>query len=243
VSHLHEDDLTLHYYREDGGAAAAHLAECAECATAYAALAADLDALKPEDAPERPEGFEALMWSRVEARLPRSRSRWAPWAGGLAIAASLVLAFWLGRQTNVSTPAPQASMQTPTQEQVRERVLLVAVGDHLERSQMVLLEVVNAQAGMPADLAASQRSAEELATANRLYRQAAARAGEPAVAGVLEDLERVLMEIAHSPSPASSAEVERLQRRIESKGLLLKVRVIGSHVREKEKEVARGTRS
>jgi len=133
-------------------------------------------------------------------------------------------------------------MLAPTQEQVRERVLLVAVGDHLERSQMVLLEVVNAPAG-ETDLATSQRSAGELAAANRLYRQAASRAGEPAVASVLDDLERVLVEIAHSPSPASSADMERLRQRIESKGLLLKVRVIGSHVREKEKEVARGTRS
>jgi hypothetical protein len=242
VSHLHEDELTLHYYREDGGAAAAHLAACAACAAAYAALKADLDAITPEDAPERPEAFEAQMWNRVEARLPKRGARWAPWLGGLAIAASLVLAFWLGRQTTVSTPAPQASMLAPTQEQVRERVLLVAVGDHLERSQMVLLEVVNAPAG-ETDLATSQRSAGELAAANRLYRQAASRAGEPAVASVLDDLERVLVEIAHSPSPASSADMERLRQRIESKGLLLKVRVIGSHVREKEKEVARGTRS
>ena len=60
---------------------------------------------------------------------------------------------------------------------------------------------------------------------------------------MLEDLERVLVEIAHSPSPASSAEIGRLRQRIESKGLLLKVQVIGSHVREKEKEVARGSRS
>ncbi|HET9317477.1 MAG TPA: hypothetical protein VFQ51_17930, partial [Vicinamibacteria bacterium] len=165
--------------------------------------------------------------------------RWTPWLGGLAIAASLVLAFWLGRRTSVPTPPQQAA----TPEQVRERVLLVAVSDHLERSQMVLLEVVNAPRGEAADLAASRRSAEELASDNRLYRQAAVRAGEPAVASVLEDLERTLVEIAHSPSPASSAEIDRLRQRIESKGLLLKVRVIGSHVREKQKEVARGTRS
>jgi hypothetical protein len=238
VSHLDPDDLALHYYREDGGAAAAHLAECADCAAAYAALAADLDGLRPADVPEPADGFEARMWRRVEAKLPRKGLRWAPWMGGLAIAASLVLAFWLGKITNVSSPTAPA----PTQEEVRERILLVAVGDHLERSQMVLLEVVNAPAG-EADLTVPQRSAEELATANRLYRQAATRAGEPAVASVLEDLERVLVEIAHSPSPASSAEVDRLRQRIESKGLLLKVRVIGSHVREKEKEVARGTRS
>ena len=240
MSHLHEDDLTLHYYREDGGAAAAHLAQCPECAAAYAALAADLDALKHEAAPDRGEAFAAEMWRRVEQRLPRrTRVRWAPWAGGLAIAASLVLAFWLGRQWQTSAPASLA----PMQEQIRERILLVAVGDHLERSQMVLLEVVNAPADEPGDLAASQRSAEDLATANRMYRQAAQRAGESAVASVLEDLERVLVEIAHSPSPASSAEIGRLRQRIESKGLLLKVQVIGSHVREKEKEVARGARS
>jgi hypothetical protein len=244
VSHLHEDDLTLHYYREDGGAAAAHLADCPACAAAYAALAADLDALRPPDEPERGDGFGADMWTRVEPRLPRrSAFRWTPWAGGLAIAASLVLAFWLGRHTNVSAPASPAPMQAPTQAEVRERILLVAVGDHLERSQMVLLEVVNAPEGEGADLSSSQRSAEELASTNRLYRQAAVRAGEPAMASVLEDLERVLVEIAHSPSPSSSAEVGRLRQRIEAKGLLLKVRVIGSQVREKEKEVARGTRS
>jgi hypothetical protein len=238
LSHLHEDDLVLRYYREDGGAAAAHLAECPECAAAYAALAADLDTLKPEDTPDRGEAFGAEMWGRLEPGLPmRAAFRWAPWAGGLAIAASLVLAFWLGRQSQEPAPA------SPAPEQIRERILLVAVGDHLERSRMVLLEVVNAPAGEPADLSASQRSAEDLATANRLYRQAAVRAGEPAMASVLEDLERMLVEIAHSPSPASSAEVGRLRRRIESKGLLLKVRVIGSQVREKEKEVAQGTRS
>jgi hypothetical protein len=53
VRHLAEDDLVLHYYREDGGAAAAHLAECAPCTAAYAALAADLDAIVPEAEPDR----------------------------------------------------------------------------------------------------------------------------------------------------------------------------------------------
>jgi hypothetical protein len=176
----------------------------------------------------------------LEPRLRATRrARWTPWLGGLAAAAALVLAFWLGRVTN--PPAPPAA--APTQEQVRERVLLVAVGDHLERSQMVLLEVVNAPIDADTDLSASRRSAGELAAANRLYRQAAVRAGEPAVASVLDDLERVLVEIAHSPQPASSDEIGRLRQRIESKGLLLKVRVIGSQVREKQKEVARGTRA
>ena len=49
-------------------------------------------------------------------------------------------------------------------------------------------------------------------------------------------LERVLLEIARSPSAISSAELAALQRRIESRGILFKVRVIGSQMREREQE-------
>jgi hypothetical protein len=44
-------------------------------------------------------------------------------------------------------------------------------------------------------------------------------------------LESVLMEIAHRPSKLNKAEVERLQRQIESRGLIFKIRVVESNVR------------
>ena len=58
--------------------------------------------------------------------------------------------------------------------QVRERVLLVAVGDHLERSQMVLIELANAGAHTGVDISYEQKAAEDLLESNRLYRQTAA---------------------------------------------------------------------
>jgi hypothetical protein len=76
--------------------------------------------------------------------------------------------------------------------------------------------------------------------ANRLYRQTAVRAGEAGVASVLDDLERVLIDIATGPSTLSSAEFETVRRRIEERGILFKVRVVGSQMREREKE-SRGT--
>jgi len=85
------------------------------------------------------------------------------------------------------------------------------------------------------DIRAEQSRAEELVTANRLYRQTATTLGDAAMASVLDDLERVLLEIARSPSEISSQELVALQRRIESKGILFKVRVVGSQVREREK--------
>jgi hypothetical protein len=237
--HLDEDDLILRYYGEDGGAGAPHLAACATCGAAYAALAADLDAIRPEDVAAPDDLFAARTWKRVERALPAPRRSAATWTAGLAAAAAVLLAFWLGRST--APPVPPAPERSAAE--VRERILLVAVGDHLERAQTVLLEIVNAPEGASVDLSASQRSAQELASANRLYRQAAARADEPAVSSVLDELERVLVEVAHTDAPLSSASLDHLRRRIESKGLLFRVRVIGSQVREKQKDAERGTQS
>jgi hypothetical protein len=235
VTHLEEDDLILRYYGEDGGAGTAHLAACTDCAAAYRALAADLDAIRPEDV-AADDLLASRLWTRVGRSLPAPRRRAATWAAGLAAAAAILLAFWLGR-TSVppSTPAPARSA-----EEVRERILLIAVGEHLERAQTVLLEIVNAPEGGTVDLSSSQRSAQDLASANRLYRQAAARADEPAVASVLDELERVLVEVAHSDAPLSSSSLDHLRKRIESKGLLFRVRVIGSQVREKQQDADRG---
>lgn len=236
--HLDDDALVLRYYGEDGGTGTAHLAACADCAAAYAALAADLDAIRPEDV-AADDLDAARIWTRVERGLPAPRRRLAAWTAGLAAAAAIVLAFWLGR-TSAPPVAPEPARSA---EEVRERILLVAVGDHLERAQTVLLEIVNAPEGAAVDLSASQRSAQDLASASRLYRQAAVRADEPAVASVLDELERVLVEVAHSEEPLPSSSLDHLRRRIESKGLLFRVRVLGSQVREKQKDAARETRS
>jgi hypothetical protein len=113
----------------------------------------------------------------------------------------------------------------------RERVLLLALSNYLDRSQIVLSEVANAPDG--GDIANERRSAEDLVTENRLLRQTAAKSGDPARAQLLDELERVLMEIAHSPSDTSAPEMESLRNRIEAQGLLFKIRVVGSNVRQK----------
>jgi len=146
------------------------------------------------------------------------------------LAASLVLAFLLGRHWPQAVPPPAVSAAA------RERILLVAVGDHLERSEMLLLELVNAGAdGKPVDISTEQQWAEELVGANRLYRQTVARSGDQGVASVLDELERLLVEIAHRPSSLKPAELDEFRQRIESRGLLFRVRVIETQVRDKEK--------
>ena len=117
---------------------------------------------------------------------------------------------------------------------VRERVLFVAVGEHLERSQMILVELANAGAPKAGRLNISneQQAAEDLLESNRLYRQTAATNGDVATAALLEDLERVLLEIAHSPSAVSGRQLEELRKQIEDRGILFKVKVFGSRVEQ-----------
>jgi len=116
-------------------------------------------------------------------------------------------------------------------------VLLVAVSEHLERSQLVLIELANAPEGEALDVKAQRALADELVTSGRLYRQAAVREGEPALAAVLEEPERVLLEVAAGPEALAPRDLAELQRRIESRGLLFKVRVIETQVREREKQL------
>ena len=86
------------------------------------------------------------------------------------------------------------------------------------------------------DISAERERAEDLVAANRLYRLTAERAGEAGVANLLDELERTLIEIAHSPSKLSSPEFEDLRRRVEAQGILFKVRVVDSQVHERERK-------
>ena len=101
---------------------------------------------------------------------------------------------------------------------------------------MVLIELANASDADQVDLSREKILAENLVDSNRLYRQTAAAAGEPGVANVLDDLERVLLDIAHSPDTISGDELKEIQRRIDDEGLLFKVRVVGSQIRERDKD-------
>ena len=234
--HPSEQELILGYYGEDAGRADAHLASCAECRSRLAALEADLHAVSADAVPERGEGYGAEVWARVKPRLHEKRGlAFRRYVAPVGLAASLLLAFLLGRSSRAPEPGPTPA--PVVREVVRERILLVAIGDHLDRSRMVLIELSNAAAaGKAADISSEQLRAQNLVANSRLYRQTAARSGEAKVASVLDDLERLLVEVANGPSRLSPEELAAIRKRIEGGDLLFKVKVLGSQVRERERE-------
>jgi Putative zinc-finger len=177
----------------------------------------------------------------------------AAWA--LATAAAVVMAFLAGRVIEQREQREQTEQRNQRHQgeavvangatgvapyntsgdaaNVRARVLLVAVGDHLERSQMVLVELANAQTQGELDISAERQWADELLASNRLYRQTAVQLGQTNVASVLDDLERVLVEVARGPSQVSMQQLAEIQQRIEAQGILFKVKIIGSEMRDR----------
>jgi hypothetical protein len=238
MKHPGEQDLVLYFYGDvpDAAELERHLHECSECAVEFARLRATLSAIE-YPVPERAPDYEAQLWSTLRPRLETAeapqRRFWAPmwqprrWAIAGALAAVIIGAFLAGRFTGPKQSGPTlAKTQAPTM--ASNRVLMVAVGDHLDRTEMVLMELVNTRAEGKVDISSQRDMAQSLVNDNRLYRQTAQRDKDPEIAGVLDQVERVLMEIAHQPDSVSGKELEELQRQIESQGVLFKVRVIES---------------
>lgn len=252
--HLTHDDLVLHYYGDAGADAArfdAHLAACEGCRSTLDRLTRTLSLVDASPAEDPGPGFEARVWTRLEPALVPAASWWrrwidlpgVRWAPAAMAAAALVAAFatgWVLRTATVppaesvgrssSTPAAGvATFEAPEQ----ARVLVLAVGDHLERTEVVLSELVNTD---PAVEELDRRRAEDLVATNRLVRQTAARTGDNALDDVLEDVERVLVEIANAPADVSAEELEALRQRVESRGILFRVRVLGNELRTRQQQ-------
>lgn len=245
--HVTEDDLILHYYGELEPVIAAqtadHLRQCAACNGSFATLQRVLAAVDATPPVEVGDGFERKVWARLQAELDHEpRKGWLSWLvlspARLAWVAGIVLlvaaAFFAGRVSQPPVPS-NAAETTTASTGLRERILLVDLGQHLDRSQFMLAELVSADPTDTADFAAQRERAEELVADNRLYRQAATANGNTALAAVLDDLEQVLVDVAASPDNVSVADFDDVRQRIENKGLLLKVRVLSLEVQKRQK--------
>lgn len=244
--HLNEEQMIAYRFGEEKDRAAmqAHLADCPECSAQFAALERVLSLLDASPVPERDEDYGQSVWREIAPRLPQRRAgNWQFWRALAfpqrwvvvgAMAALVIAAYFAGRLTT-----PHGGNPAPGPDQVRERILIVAVGDHLDRSEMVLVELSNAlpstSNGRLVDISSAQRRAEDLLDENRLYRQTTLKSGDATLASVLEELERVLLDVAHSPDKPTPAQFEKIRQRIESQGILFKVRVTGSEMRQREK--------
>lgn len=243
MKHMTEEELIA--YREGVAsqrtATVQHLAACKECRTELERIEAILAALDTLPVPDPGAHYGQQVWKEIAPRLVEKPGRWWQlWfeprrlAAAGAVVALIVAAFIAGRFTKRLNPPDNIA----NKEQVRERILVVAVGEHLGHSERMLVELSNAAPNNPAqrevNISAEQRRAEDLLQENRLYRQTALQEGDAGLAGVLDELERVLLDVAHSPDEVTPAQLEAIQKKIEARGILFKVRVVNKELQQRQ---------
>ena len=249
MSHLSEDDLILLYYGEadaaDEAPMHAHLSSCEACRAVWQELGHTLKLVDTAAVPEPPDGFERVVWARVQQALPEPASTWT-WRSlvpVLSFAAVALLAVALGFQwpTTPAAPAdaapPVASVTSRDHEGVRERVLLTALDSHFEQTELLLIELMNAPEEELSGFGFERVAADDLLASGRLYRATAEQTGNVRFAQMLDDLEPVLVEVARSPEQVDRTEISSLRSRINDGDLLFKVRAVTNDIRERQQEI------
>jgi hypothetical protein len=241
--HLTDEELLLDFYGESTARertqVRTHLEQCDECRMLDNELRAVLTAVDATPLNEPPSGFEREMWARIEPLLPVRqswRTRWSGMVPRLAVAASVgvlvVAAFAAGRVWD--RPPVRSSEAIVEDEITTERMLRAEVEDHLERSQRVLVELVNTDYQVGAPVSGDRARAADLVAAGRLYRRSAEQVGDSEIGRLLEDLERVLVEVANGPTDVAPEDISRLRQRIDDQDLLFRVRVVAREMRDRE---------
>jgi hypothetical protein len=249
--HPDEEALVLLFYGDTGPdeerQLTAHLDSCTACQPVWHQIRTTLAAVDAAAVPEPPADFERVMWARLQGELETMRLTPAPWwslrhmlpAG--ALAAVLLAMFAIGRYwPGAQEAAPDNAQATPAKVPASqsERALLVAMDDHLERSELLLVELMNSPANDAVRLGFERETADDLLSSGRLYRQTATHTGNVYLAAMLEDLEAVLVEIARSPQTLKAQEMNALRTRIEQDDLIFKVRVVTDEIRERQKTIS-----
>lgn len=241
LKHLTDEELVDLYYGEADPVLHAHLNDCGECRANLLRTEDLLNGLLAYSAPEPEQGFEAAVWAELAPRLSRTKKtnflRFLKPVVLAPVMASVIVAaiglVWFEQKRSENHPVYQNLTISP---QAQARVLLNTLSDHLDRSQVLLSELTNAKPEINA-LDEVQGLARELADENRLLRLASSRTGDERYQSLLEDLERVWLSVANAPANASTQDFAALQRRIGEEGLLFKVRITDSDLRNQERKL------
>lgn len=243
MNHLTDEQLVEHYLADGGNRVMVetHLRICNRCELAYEEISNSLG-VRPPEPPLRERGYGERLWQSIEAPLrpypakpKRSWLSWPhSWRGPVLVGAclaGLIVAFLGGSVWERGRKHPEMA-SNPSQ--AKERVVLLILNDHLDRSERLLVELNHAGADKE-DLDSSlQAEARQLLPDNRLYRQTLAGSGDPMMTAALDHLERVLLEVANSPDKLSGEDIARIEQEMNTDSLLFQIRVLRAKTSRQE---------
>jgi hypothetical protein len=99
------------------------------------------------------------------------------------------------------------------------------------------VDLVNADEVMTDAVSADRDRAADLVAAGRLYRRSAEAIGDVEMRDLLEDIERVLVDVANGARDGSSKDLTDVRMRISEQDLVFRLRVAASALRERDRRI------
>lgn len=256
MSDITDNDLILFHFRD--GLPPERLREIERAMSASRTLDARYRALcrllaeVDRDNPPIPDAqFERRLWQRLQPRLDtpaatfsgvpapvtgaphgtRPRRRTRLWGAGLATAAVLVVALNVPIMRDGALPPTPLPQRAATQAPMADRVLASYVATHLRSTEGALLSVINNDGSTLTP--AGDDFVRSLVDDNRIYAAAAARRGDKALAGFLESLDPVLIELANQPHPDDIQQRQGLRDFVSGSDLLFQVRAVEARLQSR----------
>ncbi len=237
MTDIDDRELMLHYYGESERPTEIdrELERSAELRERYRELESVLDAAAVVAAPEPELEYGSRLWRKLEPRIAAAGRPRRDWLGpffdrrwAAAAAALLLLAIGVLAGRFSAPPAPEVTAPAMT---AGQQILRNTVAGHLQRTEILLRELANGPSDVELDFTVERELAAELNRANRLYRQAARNQGHRRTVALLDDLELLLLEVAHASDLISPQELANIRRRLDEGDLLFKVQVVGASLR------------
>jgi hypothetical protein len=241
-------DLDLYFYDElplqKREEVSRHLSSCKDCRAALEELHAIRAALASRpDVSAPPSGDWSQFMSRLDTAIanersqspnvvsftPRPRRRYVEFVAIAALLALVTFSVAVAFRARHVTVAPEAaSVQHAVPGSTKDNSAFAAMTEeHFERSKLVVLGLAtkDPERGSPADWAYERELATSLLDDTRLYRLAAEDRGLDALAGVMKDLELVLLQTSLTDDKDPSA-LPQIQRLIKRRDLIEKMDVV-----------------
>lgn len=228
MNHLNEEELVMHYYGDSTVETRRHLDRCEACMAAFREVEAFLQDLPEFKVPERGPGWTGELWGQIEPDLRPAVGffpRKGNWRRALSVAACLIVliavAFLAGRYWGSENPVERAGSTRPG-----ERMLALVLQDHLDRSQILLLELAHYTEDPAETVGELRKEARDLLSLNRIYRRAAQNTGSDFIEQTLETLERTLLQVANVPPNLPDGDFRLLLTRLDTRDLLTSLQLV-----------------
>lgn len=220
-----------------------HVASCESCSAEYRRVSATLNLMDKREAPEPDPEFMENFWPALQSKLDKETQpaqRAAPvrmfrfpsaipvWAYGVAAMFILVLGIYLGRTYPGRGGAQQetaiaAGISAETDS--ARRAIHREVDEYLDRSQALLVGMINQEDASPEIVQRQQHVSRELVQQAVYLKSALKDPDEESLRKLINDLEVVLMQLANYSSDTGIPIVELVRQGVDQKSILLKINI------------------